>query len=111
IPLKVIPSHVQTLVLLALQLAIQQIQRLLIRLQSSYNRKHALACLIMRSLCNRDARTRQSTDLRDLGATLSNDATNHVCGNRNLLRAKVGVVGLTKSLGTRTREIRPIARS
>lgn len=85
--------------LLRLQVLVQEIQRLLVRLGATHDGEHTLTGLIMRGLGNRDPSSRAPADLSDLGSSPANDASNHVSGNADVLRldllAVLGDEGVT----------------
>ena len=72
--------------LFSFQVLIEKVESLFVGLSTSHDREHALARLIVRSLRDRDACTRASSNLGDLGSTAANDASNHVCGDADVLR-------------------------
>lgn len=84
-------SHLlaHTALFLALKLVVEQEERLFVRLRRADNREHALASLIMRSLGDGDLRTRETTDLSDLGTASPNNAAHHVGGDGDVLGADV----------------------
>lgn len=75
--------------LLNLQLTIQQIQRLFIRLGGPDDRKHPLARLVVRVLGDTDPRAGETSDFRDFGAGAADDAADHVGGDRDVLGLQV----------------------
>ena len=87
-----------TPVLLALELVVKQEQCLLVRLGCANDGEHSLAGIIMGLLGNGYLRTRQTSNLGDLGPATTDDAANHVGGDGDVLGAEVG--GLS---GGRTR--------
>ena len=64
--------------LLVLQLVVQEIERLLVRLGGADDREHALAGLVVRRLRNGDLRAGQASDFGNLGTLAANDAPDHV---------------------------------
>jgi hypothetical protein len=96
-------------VLLSLQLLVQQRQSPFIASRASDDGKHSLATLVMGSLCNGDLASTLGTNLRDLGTTTTNDTSDHVGGNRNILRTNLRGINRLRLLIRR--EISAIPRS
>lgn len=71
--------------LFGLEVLVQEVQSLLVRLSTSHDREHALARLVVRGFRNRDSSSRAPADLRDLGSTTANDAAHHVSRNADVL--------------------------
>lgn len=86
--------------LLSFQVLVKKVEGLFVRLCASHDREHALARLIVRSLCDRDACTRASPNLGDLGSTATNDASNHVCGDADVLRLDFFAIFRDKRVAT-----------
>lgn len=76
--------------LLALELVIEQEERLLVGLRRADNREHALASFVMRFLCDGDLGSRQASNLGDFGSIAANDTADHVGGDGDVLGAEVG---------------------
>lgn len=71
--------------LFGFKVLVQEIQSLLVGLGASHDGEHALTGLVVRGFGNRDASSRASSDLRDLGAATANDATHHVSRDADVL--------------------------
>lgn len=75
--------------LFLLQVLVQEIQGLLIGLWTASDGEHALASIIVRCLGNGNACSGALSDLADLAASTTNDATNHVGRDADVLRLNV----------------------
>lgn len=71
--------------LFGFEVLVQKIQGLLIRVSASHNGEHALSGLIMRGLGNRNASSRASANFGDLRSSSTDDASNHISRNANVL--------------------------
>ena len=75
--------------LLNLQLTIQQVQGLFIRLGGPNDRKHPLARLVVRVLGDTNSGAGETSDFRDFGTGAADDAADHVRGDRDVLGLEV----------------------
>lgn len=78
--------------LLGFEVFVQEIESLFIGLGAAHDGKHAFARLIVRRLGNRDPGSRASTNLGDLGTATTNDASNHVGWDADVLRLNLFAV-------------------
>ena len=85
--LQLLPAYPS--LLFALQLVVEEEERLLVRLGGPDDREHALAGLVVRFLRDRDFRAGQSSNLGDLGTIAADDAANHVGRDGDILCAEV----------------------
>src|SRR3954447_1729869 len=72
--------------LFRLEVLVQQIERPLIGHCRSHDGKHTFSGLVMRCLGDGDARTRTFPYLADFAAAATNDASNHVGRDTDVLR-------------------------
>jgi len=86
--------------LFGLEVLVQEIQSLLVGLGASHDGEHAFTGLVMRGLGNRDASSRASPDLRDLGAATADDAANHVSRDADVLGLNLFAVFGDKGIST-----------
>lgn len=70
---------------LGLKVLVEEIEGLLVRLGAAHDGEHALASIIMGRLGDGDAGTRAASDFADLATAASDDATNHVRGDADVL--------------------------
>lgn len=71
--------------LLGLEVLVQQVESSLVGLGASHNGEHALTSIVMGCLGDADTGSRSLADLADLAASSSNDASNHVGRNADVL--------------------------
>lgn len=79
--------------LLALELVVEQEESLFVSLRGTDDGEHSLSRLIVGLLGDRYPGSRESSNLGDLGTTSTDDATDHVGGDRDRLGSHVRVVG------------------
>ena len=67
------PAH-----LLSFEILVQQVQGFLVRTRTAGDRKHAFASFVVRCLGDRNACSRRFANFRDLAATSSDNAADHI---------------------------------